>query len=231
MRPGAIARLFRHGLIFAALLAAYLVLCGVVTNSYYQLMLTLVPIWAVLGLSWNVFSGYSGLTSFGHAAFFGIGAYTVALGLTMLNLTPWIGIPLGAVLGALAALLIGLPTFRLRGHYFALAMLAYPQLIFYLLQYLGYHEITLPMRREAPILWLQFNDPRVYTAIALGLLAIAMVVSMVVENSRFGLSLMAIRQNELAAEAAGINARLWKMRALLVSGAMAAAAGGLYACV
>jgi branched-chain amino acid transport system permease protein len=231
MRPGAAPRLRRHSLILAALLVAYLAVSTVVTNSYYQLMLTLVPIWAVLGLSWNVFSGYVGLTSFGHAAFFGLGAYTVALCLTMLNLTPWIGIPLGALLGAAAALVIGIPTFRLRGHYFALAMLAYPLLMSYMLQFLGFQEVSLPMRRESPAAWLQFSDPRVYTAIAVGLLAVAMVVSMVVENSRFGLSLMAIRQNELAAEAAGINVRLWKMRALTLSGAMAGAAGGLYACV
>ncbi|HWX47740.1 MAG TPA: branched-chain amino acid ABC transporter ATP-binding protein/permease [Roseomonas sp.] len=231
MRPGAPSRLRRHSLILAALLVAYLALCALVTNSYYQLMLTLVPIWAVLGLSWNIFSGYTGLISFGHAAFFGLGAYTVALLLTMLNLTPWIGIPLAAVLGAVAALLIGLPTFRLRGHYFALAMLAYPLLMTYLVQYLGYHEVSMPMRREAPMAFLQFSDPRIYTLLALALLVVAMIISMVVENSRFGLSLMAIRQNELAAEAAGINARRWKTRALMLSGAMAGTAGGFYACV
>ncbi|RKK06258.1 ATP-binding cassette domain-containing protein [Pseudoroseomonas wenyumeiae] len=215
----------------AVLLLAYIGLSTVVTNSYYQLMLTLVPVWAVLGLSWNLFSGYVGLTSFGHAAFFGLGAYTVALGLTMLNLTPWIGIPIAALLGAAAALLIGLPTFRLRGHYFALAMLAYPLLMSYLAQYLGLQEVSLPMRRDAPAAWLQFSDPRIYTWLGLGLLALALAISMVVENSRFGLSLMAIRQNELAAEAAGINVRMWKMRALMLSGAMAGAAGGFYACI
>jgi len=69
MRPGAGSRLRRHGLIAAALMVAYLVAGSFVTNSYYQLMLTLVPIWAVFGLSWNLFSGYTGLTSFGHACF------------------------------------------------------------------------------------------------------------------------------------------------------------------
>ena len=231
MRPGAGPRLRRHGLIVAALMAAYLVAGSFVTNSYYQLMLTLVPIWAVFGLSWNLFSGYTGLTSFGHASFFGLGAYTVTLLMTMANVTPWLGIPAAAVVGTAAAVLIGLPTFRLRGHYFALAMLAYPLVLLYVMQYLGFQEVTLPMRRDHPALWLQFTDQRITTVIALGLLALAMAVSMVVENSRFGLSMMAIRQNELAAEAAGIDARLWKMRALMTSGAMAGAAGGLYACV
>jgi len=231
MRPGAGPRLRRHGLIAAALMVAYLAAGSFVTNSYYQLMLTLVPIWAVFGLSWNLFSGYVGLTSFGHAAFFGLGAYTVTLLMTMLNVTPWLGIPAASVVGALAAILIGLPTFRLRGHYFALAMLAYPLVLLYVMQYLGFQEVTLPMRRDNPARWLQFSDHRVYTLIALGLLAIGLGVSMAVENSRFGLSMMAIRQNELAAEAAGIDARLWKMRALVTSGALAGASGGLYACV
>src|SRR6185312_15034294 len=115
----------------------YLVVCALVRNSYYQLMLTLVPIWAVMGLSWNVLSGYTGLISFGHASFFGLGAYTVTLALVYWNLTPWLGIPLGMVVGAVAGFAIGLPTFRLRGHYFALAMLAYPLAILYVLQYLG----------------------------------------------------------------------------------------------
>jgi ABC-type branched-subunit amino acid transport system ATPase component/ABC-type branched-subunit amino acid transport system permease subunit len=231
MRPGAGPRIRRHALILAGLVAAYLVAALFVRNSYYQLILTLVPIWAAFGLSWNVFSGYSGLISFGHASFFGLGAYTVTLLLTMANVTPWLGIPAAAVVGGVAAVLIGLPTFRLRGHYFALAMLAYPLVLLYLLQYLGFQEVTLPMKRDNPALWLQFADGRIYTVIALCLLVGAMACSMAVENSRFGLMLTAIRQNELAAEAAGIDARRWKTRALVLSGAMAGTAGGLYACV
>ena len=202
-----------------------------VTNSYYQLMLTLVPIWAVMGLSWNLLSGYSGLVSFGHAAFFGIGAYTVTLALVYWNFSPLFGIPLGMLIGACAAFLIGLPTFRLRGSYFSLAMLAYPLAILYVLQYLGYQEVTLPMKRQHGAYYLQFADHRLDTVLAVVLLVLATLLSMAVENSRFGLALTAIRQNELAAESAGIDTLRWKMRALVLSGAVAAAAGGLYACV
>ncbi len=231
MRPGAGPRVRRHALTLVGLLLAYGAVCLFVTNSYYQLMMTLVPVWAVFGLSWNLFSGYTGLTSFGHASFFGLGAYTVTLLMTLAHVTPWLGIPAAAVVGAAAAALIGLPTFRLRGHYFALAMLAYPLVLLYLMQYLGFQEVTLPMQRAHPALWLQFADARVYTAVAVGLLVIAMAASMAVENSRFGLMLMAIRQNELAAEAAGIDARRWKMLALMASGALAGMAGGFYSCV
>lgn len=231
MRDGAGLRLRHDGIALVVLAVAYLIAAALVRNSYYQLMLTLVPIWAILGLSWNLISGYSGLVSFGHAAFFGAGAYAVTLALVYWGLTPWLGIPLAMVVGAVAALLIGMPTFRLRGHYFALAMLAYPLAILYVLQYLGFQEVPLPMHRAAPAAFLQFTDPRLYTVVAVGMLVIAMAVSMLVENARFGLALMAIRQNELAAEAAGLDTWRWKMRALMASGTMAAAAGGLYACV
>ena len=134
-------------------------------------------------------------------------------------------------MGAIAAVIIGTPTFRLRGHYFALSMLAYPLAILYFMQYLGFQEVSLPMHRENPAAYLEFSDPRFYTIVAVGLLVISVIVCILVENSRFGLALLAIRQNELAAEAAGIDAKTWKMRALIVSGMIAAAAGGLYACV
>ncbi len=231
MRDGAGLRIKHDGTALAILVVAYLAAAALVRNSYYQLMLTLVPIWAVMGLSWNLISGYSGLVSFGHAAFFGAGAYTVTLALAYWGLTPWLGIPLGMGVGALAALLIGMPTFRLRGHYFALSMLAYPLAMLYVLEYLGFQEVPLPMHRAAPAAFLQFTDPRLYTLVAVGLLVAAMVVSMLAENARFGLALLAIRQNELAAEAAGIDTWRWKMRGLVASGTMAAAAGGLYACV
>ncbi|MDE2580374.1 MAG: branched-chain amino acid ABC transporter ATP-binding protein/permease [Rhodospirillales bacterium] len=231
MRVGGAARLRRDSVALAVVAGTYLVLALSVHNAYYQLMLTLVPIWAVMGLGWNLISGMSGLVSFGHAAFFGIGAYVVTLALVYWHLTPWLGIPFGMVVGGLAAVLIGLPTFRLRGHYFALSMLAYPLAVLYVLEYLGFQEVPLPMHRAHPALFLQFNDPFYATLVALGLFVAAMLAGLLVENTRFGLALLAIKQNELAAEAAGLNTWQWKMRGLVASGAIAAAAGGLYACV
>ncbi|MGH7095095.1 MAG: ABC transporter permease subunit [Stellaceae bacterium] len=231
MRVGGGARLRRDITALVVVTAGYLALAGAVRNSYYQLILTLVPIWAMLGLGWNLLSGMSGLVSFGHASFFGIGAYTVTLALVYWNLTPWLGIPLGMLVGGVAAVLIGLPTFRLRGHYFALSMLAYPLAILYVLQYLGLQEVPLPMHREHPALFLQFINPFWSTVVAIGFFVAAMVAGMLVENTRFGLALLAIKENELAAEAAGLDTRRWKMRALVASGAISAASGGLYACV
>src|SRR5665647_1052788 len=154
---------FRYLLPIAILAVAYAAISLVVTNSYYQLMMTLVLVWASFGLAWNLFSGYTGLVSFGHAGFFGLGAYFTALGQIYFDLTPWLLIPIAALIGGAAGLLIGVLTFRLRSHYFALAMLAYPLAILNVFMWLGYQELTIPMKHQDAILYMQFTDGRVYT--------------------------------------------------------------------
>jgi ABC-type branched-subunit amino acid transport system ATPase component/ABC-type branched-subunit amino acid transport system permease subunit len=228
MRRISISKQYAAIFIFAVV---YLCIGWFVHNSYYQLMMTLVLIWATVGVSWNTLSGYSGMISFGHAAFFGLGGYTTTIAFVTFGITPWIGIPLGVVAGVIGGILIGLPTFRLRGHYFALAMLAYPLAMLYVFEWMGYQEVPLPMKREAPAFYAEFNDPRVYMVLALVLLVVCMISALHVERSRFGMSLMAIKQNEPAASAAGINALRWKMLAMMLSAAMGAAAGGLYVMV
>jgi len=213
----------------AALGAVYLLLVLFTSNTYYQLTLTMVPIWAIMGLSWNVLSGYSGLISFGHAAFFGLGAFTTALLFVHADISPWLGIPLGGAVGSVAGLLIGAITFRLRGHYFALAMLAYPLAMLHVFEWAGSQEVSLPMKRENAVAFMQFADQRWYALVTLAAMLVALVVSVRIERSRFGVSLLAIKQNELAAEAAGISSLRWKLRAIAVSGALAGIAGGLYA--
>ncbi|MFO1082921.1 MAG: branched-chain amino acid ABC transporter ATP-binding protein/permease [Reyranellaceae bacterium] len=213
------------------LTVVYVILVATVRNQYYQLMLTLVPVWATLGISWNILSGYSGLVSFGHAAFFGLGAYTLTILFVFLGVTPWIGLPLAGVVGGLAALIIGYPTFRLRGHYFALSMLAYPLALLYVFEWLGLQEVSLPMRRDAPAAYMQFSDSRIYSLMALGLMIAALLVCLKVERSRFGMSLLAIKQNEIAAEASGIDAFRWKLKAIVVSGTIAGTIGGFYVMV
>lgn len=210
---------------------AYLVIALLVKNSYHQLILTLVLIWACFGLSWNMLSGYTGLVSFGHASFFGLGAYATVLAQIHLGLSPWLMVPVSGVIGAVAGLLIGWPTFRLRGHYFALAMLAYPLALLYVFEWLGLQEVTFPMVREGGVWFMQFSDSRLYTVVALGMLVLFVQITRYVERTRFGMSLIAIKQNEAAAEAAGINTLRWKLKAIALSGGIAGATGGFYAVV
>ena len=209
----------------------YLGMTWLIDDRYYQLILTITPIWAAVGVAWNVFSGYSGLISFGHAAFFGIGAYTVALLQVSAGVSPWLGIPLAGVAGGVAGLLIGYPSFRLRGHYFALAMLAYPLVLLYVFQWLGFQEVTLPMVRESPVAFMQFADQRSYVVLAVLLLMGTLAINLYVDRSRLGLSLLAINENEAAAMASGIDPLVWKLKAMALSAFLTALAGGLYAVV
>ncbi len=202
-----------------------------IRDPYYQLILSTIPIWAMVALTWNLFSGYTGLISFGHATFFGLGAFTVALLAIKLGISPWLGLAAAAFVGAIGSLLIGSITFRLRGHYFALAMLAYPSLFIFVFDWMGWQELTFPVRRDDPIRSMQFADPRVNTLIGVALMTGILLITLLVERSRFGLAMLSIKQNELAAEAAGINTFRVKMAGFVASGALGALVGGFHAVV
>lgn len=216
---------------FFILATLYLVAAMLVKSSYHQLILTLVLVWASFGLSWNMLSGYTGLISFGHGIFFGLGAFATVLAQIYFDISPLVMLPVSAVIGAAAGLLIGLPTFRLKGHYFALSMLAYPLAMLYVFEWLGYQEVTFPMKRENGALYMQFSDPRIYTIIAFAMLTGFVILTRFVERTRFGMALIAIKQNEAAAEAAGINTRRWKLSAIAVSGAIAGMVGSFYSVI
>jgi branched-chain amino acid transport system permease protein len=207
------------------------VAAGLIKDPYYQLILSTVPIWATVALSWNLFSGYTGLISFGHATFFGLGAFTVALLAIKLDVSPWIGLLAAIFVGGLAAIVIGSITFRLRGHYFALAMLAYPALFIFVFDWMGFQELTFPIRRDEPLKYMQFADPRVNTVLAVLLMTAVLVITHLLERSRLGLAMLSIKQNEPAAETAGINTFRVKMIGFVMSGALGALAGGFYAVV
>ncbi|HEX4996134.1 MAG TPA: branched-chain amino acid ABC transporter ATP-binding protein/permease [Methylomirabilota bacterium] len=213
----------------AAVVAIGLVLSLALTERYHHRILTLVFLWATMGLAWNIISGYAGQISFGHQAFFGIGAYVTVLLAAKLHLTPWLGMLGGAGVAVLAALLIGTPTFRLAGIYFGLATLAYPLIFRILMDFLGYQEVAIPMVRDHPVLFMQFEEPRTFDLLALALLAATLVLSRLIEASRLGYSLRAIKENEQAAEAMGVDAFRCKMTAYVLSAAPAALAGAIYA--
>ncbi len=213
---------------------ALVVLAGValtftLAERYHHRVLTLVLVWATMGLAWNIISGYAGQTSFGHQAFFGIGAYVTVLLVVTAGLTPWIGMAAGLAAAVVAAVLIGLPTFRLAGIYFALATLAYPLILRIVMEYLGYQEVPIPMIRDRPAAYMQFRDPRAYDLLALAALGGTLLLSHWIEGSRLGYALRALKANEQAAEAAGVDTFRAKMVAYMLSAAPAAVIGAIYA--
>jgi ABC-type branched-subunit amino acid transport system ATPase component/ABC-type branched-subunit amino acid transport system permease subunit len=197
-------------------------------ERYHHRVLTLVFLWAGMGLSWNIISGYAGQISFGHQVFFGIGAYVTVLLVVKAGLTPWIGMAVAVVAAVLAAVLIGLPTFRLAGIYFGLATLAYPLIFRIVMDWLGYQEVAVPMVRDRPGWFMQFTEPRSFDLLALAVLAATLVLSRVIETSRLGYRLRAVKENEQAAEAMGVDAFRSKMAAYMLSAAPAAVVGAVY---
>ena len=224
---------FKGPEVLAIMAVALLMAMGafLIRDPYYQLILSTIPIWALFALTWNLFSGYTGLVSFGHSTFFGLGAFTVALLAIKLGISPWLGLAAAAFVGGLASIVIGSITFRLRGHYFALAMLAYPALFIFVFDWMGWQELTFPIHRDDPVRSMQFADARVNTLIGITLMTAVMLGTLVVERSRFGLAMLSIKQNEMAAEAAGIDSFRIKMTGFIASGALGALAGGFHAVV
>jgi branched-chain amino acid transport system permease protein len=226
--PAALARL--RGLVpIGAVVLVALALTLMLTERYHHRVLTLVLVWATMGLAWNIISGYAGQISFGHQAFFGVGAYVTVLLVVGVRLTPWLGLVVGAVAAVAAAVLIGFPTFRLAGIYFALATLAYPLILRIFMDFLGYQEVAIPMVRDQPALYMQFTDPRAYDLLALAALAGTLLLSHWIETSRLGYALRALKENEQAAEASGIDTFRSKMVAYMLSAAPAAVIGAIYA--
>ena len=215
-------------LAIAGVVAAGVVLTLVVQERYHHRVLTLVFLWAAMGLAWNIISGYAGQISFGHQVFFGIGAYVTVLLVVKTGLTPWIGMGLAVAVAVLAAVLIGLPTFRLGGIYFGLATLAYPLIFRIVMDWLGYQEVAIPMMRERPGWFMQFTEPRSFDLLALGVLAATLVLSRLIETSRLGYRLRAVKENEQAAEAMGVDAFRAKMAAYVLSAVPAAVVGAVY---
>jgi branched-chain amino acid transport system permease protein len=200
----------------------------VLQERYHHRVLTLVFLWAGMGLAWNIISGYAGQISFGHQVFFGIGAYVTVLLVVKTGLTPWLGIAVAAGVAVLAAVLIGLPTFRLGGIYFGLATLAYPLIFRIVMDWLGYQEVAIPMKREAPGWFMQFSEPRSFDLLALAVLAATLALSHAIETSRLGYRLRAVKENEQAAEAMGVDAFRTKMTAYVLSAIPAAVVGAVY---
>ena len=187
-----------------------------------------------LGACWNILGGYGGQFSFGHAAFFGIGAYTSTLLLLHWGWSPWLGMLAGGVLAAAFGLFAGYLSFRygLRGPYFSLVTLAFAEMLRVVAvnwkavgSSLG---LVVPNRGSAPAMFL-FAEKLPYYYVIFAMAMGAMWITRVIERSRMGYALAAVRENEDAAEAAGVDALATKLRAMAVSSFLTALGGTFYA--
>ncbi len=188
---------------------------------------------ALLGQAWNMLGGYGGQFSFGHAAFFGTGAYTVAVLQVQLGVNPWIGLVAGGAMAVLIAAIIGFSTFRygLRGSYFALVTLAFAEVLRILSNSLGFTGagvgILIPLDVGAANL--QFAGKSGFFWLIWAMTLAACLTVWWIGNSRFGAQLMAVRDNEDAARALGVNAFRVKMGAIMLSGLFSGLGGVFYA--
>ncbi|MFC7127864.1 branched-chain amino acid ABC transporter permease [Haloferax chudinovii] len=200
-------------------------------------MLILTVIYAYTAQAWNIMSGYTGQFSFGHAAFFGVGAYATQALVVDFAVNPWVGMLVGGVLAAGYGLVIGALSFRfnLQGHYFALATLAFAELLRFVVTNMselhGANGYFKPFPRdygaEYGLAAFQFQSDLPYYYLIVGFLLVVTLVSWVIKNSWVGLYFFAIREDERAAASVGVPSFRYKLIGVAVS-AFFTALGGAY---
>jgi branched-chain amino acid transport system permease protein len=229
--PPAPAWTIALGLAACGLLLAYPMFFPSPFSLHLMIMIFL---YALMAQSWNVMAGLSGQISLGHAMFFGIGAYASSVLFAKYGVSPWIGLIVGMSIAALAACAIGLPTLRLKGHYFAIATLLIGsgvQIVFSRWEWVGAGSgLYIPIDRTSPWLSFQFHggkEPYYYLALAAAALGYLLVWKL--RRTRFGFRLQAVRDEPEAAASLGVAVSGHKVLAFMLSGAMMSAAGTFYA--
>ena len=220
------------GRLIAVVFFVLLFFVPLITQEPYILRtLIFANLFVIFAVSWDFISGYTGQINFGHALFFGVAAYSAALLNKYLALEPWATIPLGALVAVLAGLLMCLPALRLRGPYLSLVTLAFPLILLGVIR--AFPEVT---GGEHGIYGIAFlSDSRALNYYISVLVMIASVLTMWKLTDaksaivRTGILLHAIREDEIAARASGINTIRYKLLAFAVGGFFAGIAGGLYA--
>jgi branched-chain amino acid transport system permease protein len=212
--------------VIAVLFVLLLLLMPLITNDMYILrIIAIAAIFSIYAASWDLLSGFVGQISFGHALFFGVAAYTTALLNLRLGLSPLITIPLGGVAAVLVGLLVGIPCLRLKGPYLGLATLAFPimlmGIIFVFPKFFGGELGISGITRLATS---RLNE----YYIAVILMLILCYIMWKITDSKIGIIFHAIREDEIAVRASGINTTKYKLLAFCLSGFFAGIAGGLY---
>ena len=205
----------------------------VITQTYLIHVMILVFMFGMLGVAWNIMGGYAGMFSFGQAAFFGIGAYTSSFLLVTFHANPWIGLMAGGVVAALMAAAIGYPCSNLRGHYFAIATIAFGEIVrihFNNWKLVNAAEgITITMMDESLTNFMFHSSKLPYYYIMLAFLLLALVICYFVANSKMGYYFRAIKESHDVAEVLGGNVVRYRLIAIMVSAFLSAMAGTFYA--
>jgi len=202
----------------------FLIFPLVIRSSYYQHLVIIIFMWVVIGSSWNLLAGYTGQVSFGHAIFFGVGAYTAGIFATKLGISAWWGMVFGGFFSMLVGFFVGWVCFRLRGPYFALATLAGGEIIRLIAT--NWESLTDGMVGILIIQTFKSKLPYYYIALALALACIYTI--RLIMKSKWGYYFVSIRENEDAAASMGINTTLYKNVSLLVSSFFTGMAGAFY---
>lgn len=196
----------------------------VVGSDYYRHLFILALMWVVIGSSWNLLSGYTGQVSFGHAIFFGVGAYTAGLFTTKLGMSAWWGMVFGGPVSLLVGILIGWICFRLRGPYFALATIAIGEIF----RQVAENWISLTEGMQGILIIQTFRSKIPYYYLALGIAAACIGTIWLVLRSKWGYYFVAIREDQDAAEALGISSYRYKSLSLMISSFFTGLAGAFY---
>jgi branched-chain amino acid transport system permease protein len=222
------ASVLRCGVALAVLALPLLALGG---SPYWVNVLSYTYLFAGLAAAWNIIGGFGGQFSLAHGVFFGIGAYCVALLDIDWGVSPWLGLWPGAVLAAAVAALVSWPTFRLRGPFFAIATMAVNEVAFVLANYFdgvtgGPRGLLVPF--HAGLANMVFLEPWKYAALNFAFMALVLAVSLGLMRRRLGYYLLAVREDEDAARAAGIRVLAVKIQGMALSAALTAIGGGLF---
>jgi branched-chain amino acid transport system permease protein len=210
----------------ALLLLIALAICPLVVTNHFFLHLSIMALlYALLGMSWNLLGGYTGQISFGHAAFFGTGAYTSTILLLRYGISPWLGMFAGAVLAVLLSLPLGWLTFRLRGPYFALSTLAFAEVV----RVIVYNWDSLTGGGDGLNILTDLGGIVRFYYIILAMTVAGALVMRGCVHSRWGYFLNAIREDEDAAEALGVPATRMKLIVLAISAFFVALSGSFFA--
>jgi branched-chain amino acid transport system permease protein len=217
--------------ILTAVVLLALVVLANAENSFVLNILTLTFLLGGLSTSWNIIGGFGGQFSLAHSVFFAIGAYTTANLYLKLGLTPWIGLLVSAVVGAVIACLVSAPVFRLRGPFFAIATMAFTEvaqaLAMHFEQYTGgARGLIIPF--HASFANMIFPTRLPYTIIMLAFVATTLIVASYIYRSKLGYYLQALRDNDSTAQASGIVVLRTKLVAMAISAALTSVGGALF---